>query len=280
MLVRLYEPIGAAVSGVDLTALGPDDHELLRTALSEHGVLTFADQRLDDDAFALFLRGFGELQFTDGEEPVNGRDDLNVVTNVGRERAPVSNWHVDTAYVDFPPSYTALRAVTVPEHGGETLFANQYRAWDTLDPGLRALAADRTLTHVVTGIDPGPGAQTAATHPIVRPHPRTGRPALWLDAPARCRSVSGLDDEDAAKLVARLLEWSTRPDNVWRCRWSPGLVIIWDNAVVLHRADHSSVIGDRTFHRGMVSFSGYAGRLLVPDAVALGSGVRLPFRTP
>ncbi len=260
MIVHPHWPIGAAVSDVDLGDLGSGHHDRLRGELSEHGVLVFAHQELDDDGFASFLRGFGELQFTEGEMPVAGRRDLNVVTNVGRDRAPVSNWHVDTAYVASPPSYTALRTVGVPDHGGETLFTNQFRAWDTLDPGLRAFVADRSITHVVTGVDPGDGEQAAAVHPIVRPHPRTGRPALLLDAPARCRYVSGLDDAAGAELVAELLEWSTRPDNMWRHRWSPGDVVIRDNAVVLHRADHSRVTGDRTFHRGMVSASGYRTR--------------------
>ncbi|MEO1062395.1 MAG: TauD/TfdA family dioxygenase [Actinomycetota bacterium] len=258
MKVEPRLPVGAVVRGVSLDREGSVDHDVLREALAEHGVLVLRDQQIDDDAFVRFLAGFGELQFTAGETPVPGRADLNVVTNVGRDRAPVSNWHVDTAYVSSPPAYTALRAVQVPARGGETLFSNQYRAWDDLDPRLGELVAGRTITHGVTGVDPGAGAQTEAAHPVVRPHPRTGRPALLLDAPARCRRVSGLDDDAAGRLVAELLAWSTRPDNVWRHRWQPGDVVIWDNAVVLHRADHADVVGDRTFHRGMVSASGYA----------------------
>ncbi len=69
--------------------------------------------------------------------------------------------------------------------------------------------------------------------------------------------MSGLDDEAAAELVATLLAWSTRHDNVWRHRWSAGDVVIWDNAVVMHRADHSAVSGRRTMHRAMVGRSGY-----------------------
>ena len=257
MNVEPHDPIGATVYGIDVTHLAPGDYERLRTALAEHGVLVLPGQHCDDAAFAFFLRGFGPLQFTSGETTVPGRDDLNVVTNVGRERAPRSNWHVDTAYVASPPAYTALLAVEVPARGGATLFSNQYRAWDTLDEAVRTVAADRSLTHVVTGVEPGPGEQRTADHPLVRPHPRNRRPALLLDAPARCASVSGLGRDEAESLVALLLDWSTRPENVHRHSWSPGDVVIWDNAVVLHRADHRDVDGDRTFHRGMGSAAGY-----------------------
>ena len=114
--IEANTPVGATVRDVDLTRVDTaHDVDRIRDALAEHGVLAVPDQhRLDDDGFAGFLRRLGRLQFTDGEVPVEGRDDLNIVTNVGRERAPVSNWHVDTAYVASPPSYTALRAVTVP----------------------------------------------------------------------------------------------------------------------------------------------------------------------
>lgn len=66
-----------------------------------------------------------------------------------------------------------------------------------------------------------------------------------------------MDDDQARDLVDRLLNHSTADDNVLRHRWSPGDVVLWDNAHVLHRADHADVVGDRTFHRGMVAASGH-----------------------
>lgn len=280
MRLEALDPVGALVHDVDLaelaatatatdtatdtdtdTATGDDWCDEWRDALAEHGVLVVRDQHLDDDDFAAFLRRFGDLQFTDGEQAVDGRDDLNVVTNVGRTRTPVSNWHVDTAYVSSPPSYTSLRAVEVPDEGGETLFANQYRAWSTLPGALRDLVRDRTMRHVVTGVSPTEGSETEASHPLVKRHPRTGRPALLLDAPARCGPISGLDDEASSALAAELLAHSTQDHNVWRHRWRPGDVVIWDNAAVLHRADHTGVVGDRTFHRGMVGAAGHGTSL-------------------
>ena len=90
---------------------------MLRGPLAEHGVLLFADQSLDDDAFVAFLRSFGELTFTKGGSHVDGHPDLNVVSNVGRATPRKSAFHVDTSYVRDPPAYTALRAVQIPERG-------------------------------------------------------------------------------------------------------------------------------------------------------------------
>jgi taurine dioxygenase len=255
---RPLDPLGAEVTGLALaTPPAPEDVEGLRALLAEHGVLVFRGQEdLDDAGFLAFLRSFGELVFTAGETAVDGFPDLNVVSNVGRTTPPKSSFHVDTSYVAEPPAYTALRAVTIPAEGGETLFSDQYRALETLDPDTRERLAGRTVTHVVTGVDPGEGAETAAEHPLLRPHPRTGRAALYLTTPARCAAVSGLDAEQARATVEALFAHSTDPAHLLRHRWAAGDVVMWDNACVLHRADHSGVVGDRVMHRGMVAGHG------------------------
>ncbi|WCO66096.1 TauD/TfdA family dioxygenase [Iamia majanohamensis] len=257
MKVEVLAPVGARVGGCDLATADAGTVEHLRSLLAEHGVLVCPGQHLGDGALVALLRRFGELAFTTGETPVPGTPELNVVTTVGRTTPPRSSFHVDTTYVRHPPAYTALRAVTVPVAGGATLFSDQRRALATLPPDLRARIAGRTVTHVVTGLDLPEGAERAATHPLVRPHPRTGRPALYLTSPARCASVSGLDADEGARLVAALHAHSTRPDNVTSHRWSAGDLVIWDNACVMHRADHGDVRGDRTLHRGMVAASGH-----------------------
>lgn len=249
----VLEPIGAVVSDVSLRDLTPGDVQRLRELLADHGVLIFPGRPLGDQEFVGFLRSFGELAFTAGETHVAGQPDLNVVSNVGRATPPRSVFHVDTSYVSQPPAYTALRAVAIPEQGGATLFTNQYRAYDTLDGDLRSELADARITHVVTGVEPGPGAETSARHPVFRPHPLSGRIALYLSAPARCQAISGFSDARARQIVELLFEHSTREDNVLSHAWSPGDVVMWDNACVLHRADHSRVVGDRVMHRGMVA---------------------------
>lgn len=250
---RVLDLIGVEVTGIDLAAIGADEVEHLRDLLGRHGVVVMPGQDIDDDVFLAFLRAFGALAFTTGEQPLPGYPDLNLISNVGRTTPPRSTFHVDTSYVSVPPAYTALRTVQIPAAGGETVFTNQYRAYDTLPGEVREQLAGRTVRHVVTGLDLGPDEETEAEHPVFRPHPRTGRTALYLSTPQRCVAVSGMDDDDSRATIAMLFEHSTRDDNTLRHRWAPGDVVIWDNGCVLHKADHSGVVGDRVMHRGMVA---------------------------
>jgi taurine dioxygenase len=224
--------------------------------LAKHGVLIFRGQASNDAAFTEFLATLGTMSFTRGEKPVAGHPGLNVISNVGRDSPPRSSFHTDTSYVSRPPAYTALRAVKVPESGGETLFSDQYRAYETLPAAMQADLAARTVRHVITGIDTtalGPDDETAAAHPMLLRHPISGRTALYLTTPARCAAVSGLADSDAADLIAHLHAHSTSDDNVYRHAWKSGDIVVWDNRCVMHRADHSRVIGDRVMHRGVVT---------------------------
>lgn len=253
MQYDLMHPLGARVTGLPLTAVGPDEVAELKALLAEHGVVVLPGQDVDDEAFLGFLRRFGELTFSTGETPVDGFPDLNLISNVGRSTPPRSSFHVDTTYVAAPPAYTALRAVEIPEQGGETLFTDQYAAYETLPADLRTSLEGRSITHVVTGLELSEDDETAAEHPVFRPHPVTGRPVLYLSAAARCAAVTDMTPEEARATVTTLLEHSTREANTLRHAWSPGDVVMWDNGCVMHRADHADVVGDRVMHRGMVA---------------------------
>ena len=251
---EVLHPIGARVTGLSVADVTDDDVAGLARLLAVHGVVVVPGQEdVDDTAFVAFLRAFGPMAFTKGEAHAPGFPELNVVSNVGRTTPPRSSFHVDTSYVAHPPAYTALRAVEIPRVGGETLFTNQRRAYETLAPALRERLAGRTIRHVVTGVQLEEGDEAQAEHPIFRPHPVTGEVSLYLTTPARCAAVSGMDDDEAAAVVAELFAHSTAPENVLRHAWAPGDVVMWDNARVLHAADHSGVVGDRVMHRGMVA---------------------------
>lgn len=253
MNIDVLEPVGARVTDLPLRNLAPDEVTRLRALLAEHGVVVLPDQDIDDAEFVEFLRQFGDLMFSTGETPVADFPDLNVISNVGRTTPPRSTFHVDTSYVRRPPAYTALRAVTVPAEGGATQFTNQYRAFDTLAPDVRTKLEGRTIEHVVTGLDLSDEDETSAEHPVFRQHPISGRTSLYLSTPKRCAAISGLDATETEAMVDLLFTHSTAPDNIYRHAWSPGDVVMWDNGCVLHRADHSAVVGDRVMHRGMVA---------------------------
>src|SRR6202000_2331350 len=102
-----------------------------------------------------------------------------------------------------------LRAVTIPARGGETLFTNQYRAYETLPARLPAQLAGRPTRPVLTGRDLGPEEETAAEHPVSPRHPISGRTSLYLSTPERCVSISGLAEEQAPETIAFLCPPST-----------------------------------------------------------------------
>ncbi|MDQ6729506.1 MAG: TauD/TfdA family dioxygenase [Actinomycetota bacterium] len=253
MRYTVSDPIGAVVTDLAVTDLDAGTVEQLRELLATHGVLALPAQAIDDAAFVAFLKRFGELTFTTGETAVEGQPDLNVVSNIGRATPPRSTFHVDTTYIRHPPIYTALRAVSIPEQGGETLFTNQYRAYETLAQDLRDALHGRTMTHVVTGLELGEDDEKAAEHPVFQRHPTSGRTALYMSTPSRCVAISNMPDEEARRTVADLFAHSTREENIHRHAWSPDDILVWDNRCVMHRADHSGVVGDRVMHRGMVA---------------------------
>ncbi|MEM9980931.1 MAG: TauD/TfdA family dioxygenase [Bacteroidota bacterium] len=247
------QPLGAIITHFQLTKATESEISDIKHLLANHGVLVFREQQCTDEDFTLFLKKMGSLTFTVGEVSVKHHPNLNVVTNVGRKEPPKSRFHTDSSYFTKPPAYTALRAVTLPKNGGDTLFTNQYWAYETLPAEVKERLANRTFKHVVSGLDLSDydEAEKAADHPVFLQHPVSGKTALYMSTPLRCVSVSGLEEEEGTKLISLCYEHSIQEANIYRHQWQSGDVVIWDNGCTLHKADHSQVEGDRTFHRGM-----------------------------
>jgi taurine dioxygenase len=194
------------------------------------------------------LRALGELTFTAGETPVAGAPDLNLISNVGRSTPPRSVFHTDTSYVARPPAFTALRAVRLPRAGGTTLFSDQVRAAATLPARIRAALSGRTVRHGLAAT----GAEGSQRHPLFRRHPVTSEVALFLSTPERCTELSGVDRATSERAIDALYRHSIRPTRLYRHTWRAGDIVIWDDRLTMHRADHTDVDGDRVLHRGLV----------------------------
>ncbi|MEO1294571.1 MAG: TauD/TfdA family dioxygenase [Cyanobacteria bacterium J06636_16] len=249
-------PFGAEAVGIDITAIDSKDVETLQQVLADQGVVIVRQQQVTDDEFVAFLEQLGPLTFTVGETPVAEQPSLNLVSNVGRTRPSRSVFHTDTSYVSRPPAYTALRAVTLPKSGGDTLFSNQYRALATLPDVVRAKLAQTKVLHVVSGLTLGNDQETQSWHPLFRRHPLSGRQALYLSTPERCQALSGFASDQSQRAIRLLYRHSIRPYRIYRHQWQPGDIVIWDNRCTMHRADHSAVVGDRVLHRGLVGDEG------------------------
>ncbi|MEL7259933.1 MAG: TauD/TfdA family dioxygenase [Pseudomonadota bacterium] len=234
-----------------IKTVGLNTEEVRRVAEAE-GVVRVNAPGLTAHGFADFLNTLGTPMFTEGETPVIGLPDLNVVTNVGRTSKPRSVYHSDTTYVARPPSYAGLLAVEVPERGGATMFLDQYEAYERLPEDLKSLLNGATMLHSATGVTLGPEAETSARHPVLRRHPGTGRSSLFLTTPARCSNLQLASGEDRSDLIAPLYDHALNSKSIRSHSWSNGDVIVWDNRCTLHAADHSDVQGNRTLFRGLI----------------------------
>lgn len=248
---RALSPFGAQANRIGITDLQDRDIDALKNALAHNGFIVLRQQSANDADFESFLARLGQLTFTVGETPVLHQPNLNVVSNIGRVRAPRSVFHTDTSYISQPPAFTALRAVTIPGSGGETLFSDQYRAYETLPTALKQQLADAKVLHVVSGLTLE-GGETQSWHPLFKLHPISGRLALFLSTPERCQEISGMAIGAAQRLIRLLYRHSIRHYRIYRHQWQPEDIVIWDNRCTMHRADHSQVVGDRVLHRGLV----------------------------
>ena len=253
MIKTALAPFGLEVSGLDITTLSGPSFDSIARLIAGARVVVFREQVLDDLAFVRFLKGLGQLTFTDGEISVEHAPDLNVVSNMGRLSPPRSVFHTDTSYVVCPPSFTALRPVVLPASGGDTIFSDQVGAAASLPQNIRRYLDGRTVLHGVSGLEGKIEGNSATTRqPLFRRHALTGEVSLFLSTPQRCTGLSGVDAPTSERIIAALYRYSTRASKLYRHQWKAGDVLIWDNRVTMHKADHGNVTEDRVLHRGMV----------------------------
>lgn len=252
----VVEPIagalGAELSGVDLGA-ALDDAQVaaIRRALLDHGVIFFRDQDFDTDAHKRLARRFGDIfrhPFLISDDP----DVVTIVRNPGDGRIVGEDWHSDTAMMAEPPMGAILIALDVPDYGGDTLFANQYLAYEALSDGMKEMLAGLKAINT-DRMAAGPGAaardsrrstkarvgtdyvETRTAHPVVRTHPETGRKCLYVNH-SYTVGFEGWTEEESRLLLDWLMEWGHRPEFTCRFRWRKGSVAFWDNRCTKHIA--------------------------------------------
>jgi taurine dioxygenase len=242
---RAAGALGAEVRGIQLSPDLPEaaiDH--LRRLWLEHSVLFFRDQDLPPAAFAAFARRFGEVVHYPFLKGLPEAPEVIPVAKLEHERINFGGlWHSDTAYLEEPPMATMLIAREVPPHGGDTLFASGYAAYEALSDGMKRLLeplravnssikAERTRTRE----DRAAGEERKvleAEHPVVRTHPETGRKALYVNGGHALR-FAGMSEEESAGLLEYLFQHQVRPEFTCRFRWEPGSLVFWDNRCALH----------------------------------------------
>ena len=256
--------LGAELHGVDLADdLSVATVQTIRQALLDHLVIFFRDQDLPPDRFLALARCFGraiEYPFLKG---IDGFPEIITVSKLPEETVNFGGvWHSDTTYLPEPPMATLLIAREVPEAGGDTLFANQYLAYDRLSDGMRALLAQQTGVASSAKADSSrtredrirsDGSAEArklliAEHPVVRTHPETGRRSLFVNR-AHTVSFTGMTEEESAPLLEFLFNHQIGPEFTCRFRWEAGSLAIWDNRCAQHYAVNDYHGQRRVMHR-------------------------------
>jgi len=254
--------LGAEVTGVDVAQpLGAEVIAEIRRAFLDHLVIFLRNQALTPQVLLGFARRFGEPM----EYPqLKGLPECPLVTPVVKlehERVNFGGiWHSDTTYLARPPMGSLLYAVEIPPYGGDTLFANQVLAYETLSARYRellegligvssSLKADASRTREdrlrAAGVE---RKVLIAEHPVVRTHPETQRRALYVNV-GHTTHFRGLTEEESRPLLVYLFRHQVRPEFTCRFRWAPGSLAFWDNRCAQHNPVNDYHGFKRVMHR-------------------------------
>ncbi len=262
--------LGAEISGVDV-AQDLDDGVIgeIRQALLDHGVIFFRDQTLSVDRHKAFTRRFGDIFIHPNYNGVSADPEIvDIRREPGDRKIVGEDWHTDTTMVADPPMGAILYAIEVPPYGGDTLFANQYLAYEALSDGLKHTLEGLKAIHtdrMVAGPQAGMNAQrstkvredsawreTISVHPVVRTHPETGRKLLFVNR-SYTVGFEGWTEAESRPLLDFLLEHGHRPEFTCRFRWTNGAIAFWDNRCTKHLAVHDAGPFRRIMRRTQIS---------------------------
>ena len=258
--------LGAEIHGVDVNDLSDEVFAEIQEAWHRHLVIFFRNQTMDDEQLKTFGRRFAPLFRHPNFVAQDDQPDIvRVYTSPDDQRIVGEDWHQDTSCMPEPPSGAVLYAIEVPPAGGDTLFANQYMAYETLSDGMKELLDGMKALHSDIRVA-GPRANqrlqgrtsviradeewraTEAMHPVVRTHPATGRKALFVNR-SYTRHFEGMTREESKPWLNYLEKHATRPELTCRFRWEPGSIAIWDNRCAMHIAMHDYKGHWRKMHR-------------------------------
>ena len=254
--------LGAVVTGIDLTKVMESEQlDELRRVLADHLVVFLPEQHIDLDDLERITDLLGGRDTTPFVTPLPDRPYVIRVIKEPEDQLNFANaWHSDLSYLPEPPSYTLLHAAEVPEFGGDTLWSNQYLAYETLSRGLKEALVGLRAVHSagmaygiggfldqvkdLTSMDiaPSPDAYKEHSHPTVIEHPVTGRAALYVN-PVYTTRFEGWSPTESQALLGHIYRHATNENFTCRLRWARHTLAIRDNRCTMHNAlnDYSGI---------------------------------------
>ena len=262
----ITDTFGAEIQDIQLTADMDDTiFGKIRESWADHELLLFRGQNLSEGDLIAFSRRFGKLEIHVRQEWLS-RDhpEVLVLSNMKVDGKPIGglanseiNWHYDQIYLPRPAVGSLLFSVSIPPEGGSTYFADMCGAYAALPSQLKSKVEGRQAVQSYDNFSTGHTIKTKdtikkktpdVTHPIVRIHPITGRPALYV-CPGMTTQIVGLDEDENRAVLDELFAFSTQPEFVYRHDWQVGDAILWDNACTMHRRDDFDNKYDRLMKR-------------------------------
>jgi len=246
---------GAEISGIELSE-DLDEQRLseIKRAFHENLVIFFRNQDMTEEQHKAFGRKFGTLNVHPRYVPIEGHPEIIPVRKDPEDKNVVGGvWHQDLTHLEEPPLGSILYALEVPPVGGDTLFANQYMAYQMLSDGMKDLLDGLIAVHdnriqapnIARGRnskftsklrnDPDEADEPEVEHPVIVTHQETGRKALYVNR-SRTHRFKDMTEEESKPLLEFLFEHSYKPEFTCRFRWEKGSVAFWDNRCLMHRA--------------------------------------------
>jgi taurine dioxygenase len=275
-VIPVDAPCGAVITGVDLSSKISEKITInIRQAWLQHHVLVFPEQVLNSDdleRFTLSFGNFGEDPFFD---PIKDHNHIAAIRRDANEKTSLfaENWHTDWSFQAKPPIGTCLYGIKIPPVGGDTLFANQHKAYDELPAALKSKVKDLTAIHsAVSAYSPegvysdkkeqnegrsmdivvSDEANKTQTHPLILPHTETGKLAIYSTA-GYIQGFEELESYESKQLLVELSNYQSSPQFVYRHKWEKNMLVMWDNRSVLHKATGGYDGYDRLLHRTTIS---------------------------
>jgi taurine dioxygenase len=256
--------LGAFVDGLTLAdAVGSDAaFAAVQSALLEHEVLFFRDQRIAPVEFQAFARRFGQVEAHPAYDTVPGAPDVQILESTAERPSKIEAWHSDMTFRPTPPSLTLLHGRIIPPHGGDTLWASASRAYAALSEPMRRMLDELQAVHDFRHgfqeslAEPG-GAERLADavaanppvrHPLVRTHPHSGRKAIYVNT-LFTTHIDGLPRAESDALLAFLYRHVVTDEFTVRLSWQPDTIAIWDNRTTQHKPVNDFGLQHRMMHR-------------------------------
>jgi len=269
VLTPLTAPLGAEVSNIDLSEpLDDASFERLHAAWIEHKVLFFRDQELTPEQHKNFAHRFGEFQ------PPGFVPTLPDHPEVRRQEQPTEMgieanivWHSDDVFLEIPSKGSLLWAIEVPKKGGDTTWCDMELAYEGLSDTMKSIVSGLRALHVpianmhdlvnMFGADAFARMHKKSTpveHPVVRTHPETGRPSLFVNE-LNTTQIVGMTRNESDTMLQFLFRHSQQPDYQCRFSWRNGSAAFWDNRCTMHRGLPNFTQGHRLMHRVAIADS-------------------------